>query len=149
MSGHDGRLRRRKINDLSSHTDHRRSSCCQKSHGSFRLSSGEYRGETMTEERAAAGGGAAASAAPANSSGPITPATALQRHVEWLEFALAAARSEEAFRVGRLDKASKKNRQKRSSRLTDVRDEIEELSALVRAIHDLQVPTTSATTPRR
>src|SRR4051794_24250593 len=56
------------------------------------LSTGEYRGETMTEDRddvgSATGAGASASSAPANSSGPISPATALQRHVEWLEFAL-------------------------------------------------------------
>src|SRR5215212_1565257 len=39
-------------------------------------------------------------------SGSLTPAAALKRHVEWLEFALAAARSEETYRSGRLEKAT-------------------------------------------
>ena len=34
----------------------------------------------------------------------MTPEAALGRHVEWLEFALAAARSEETWRVARLDR---------------------------------------------
>ncbi|MEO5940348.1 MAG: hypothetical protein ABIZ72_05270, partial [Candidatus Limnocylindrales bacterium] len=38
----------------------------------------------------------------------LSPAAALARHIEWLEFALAAARSEESWRVGRLDKANRK-----------------------------------------
>jgi len=70
--------------------------------------------------------------------GPITPAGALARHVEWLEFALATARSEELWRAGRLDKAPKKSRDKRALRLAEVRDEIAELAALVEAIHQVQ-----------
>jgi hypothetical protein len=68
----------------------------------------------------------------------MTPEAALARHVEWLEFALAAARSEETWRAGRLQKATKRNRDRRATRLVEVRDEIEELSALLAAIRDLQ-----------
>jgi len=68
----------------------------------------------------------------------MTPEAALARHVEWLEFALAAARSEETWRAGRLEKATKRNRDRRATRLVEVRDEIEELSALLAAIRDLQ-----------
>jgi len=58
------------------------------------------------------------------SRGAITPALALARHVEWLDFALAAARSEETWRAARLKKATKKTLDKRTSRLAEVRDEI-------------------------
>ena len=68
----------------------------------------------------------------------MTPEAALGRHVEWLEFALAAARSEETWRVARLDKANKRNRDRRATRLDEVRDEIEELDALLVAIRELQ-----------
>ena len=68
----------------------------------------------------------------------ITPAAALKRHIEWLEYALGAARAEEAARVGRLDTATKKNREKRTVRLAEVRDEVSELTALLRGIRDLQ-----------
>jgi hypothetical protein len=68
----------------------------------------------------------------------ITPGAALGRHIEWLEFALAAARSEESWRVARVEKATKKNRDKRATRLDEVRDEILELAALVDAIRGLQ-----------
>ena len=78
----------------------------------------------------------------------ITPAAALARHVEWLEFALAAARSEEAWRTGRLDKATKKSRDKRTARLADVRDEIAELAALIAGIRGLQAPTGPRATAR-
>ena len=73
----------------------------------------------------------------------VTPAAALGRHVEWLEFALAAARSEESWRVARLEKATKKSRDKRTSRLAEVREEIAELTALVAAIRGLQAGTGS------
>ena len=39
----------------------------------------------------------------ATGTGAITPAAALARHIEWLDFALAAARSEEAWRAARQD----------------------------------------------
>ena len=68
----------------------------------------------------------------------MTPAAALARHLEWLEFALAAARSEETWRAARLTRATKKSRDKRTLRLAEVRDEIAELSALVSAIRGLQ-----------
>ena len=68
----------------------------------------------------------------------MTPEAALGRHVEWLEFALAAARSEETWRVARLEKANKRNRDRRATRLDEVRDEIEELDALLVAIRELQ-----------
>ena len=76
----------------------------------------------------------------------VTPAAALARHVEWLEFALAAARSEESWRVARLEKATKKSRDKRTSRLAEVREEIAELSALVTAIRGLQARPASRST---
>lgn len=39
----------------------------------------------------------------------MTPAAAVTRHVEWLEFALAAARDEETRRRERLGRATDKN----------------------------------------
>jgi hypothetical protein len=75
---------------------------------------------------------------PAASGGAITPAVALARHVEWLDFALAAARSEETWRAARLKKATKKTLDKRTSRLAEVRDEIAELAALILAIRGLK-----------
>ncbi|HEU4573298.1 MAG TPA: hypothetical protein VFR93_11480, partial [Candidatus Limnocylindrales bacterium] len=47
----------------------------------------------------------------------MTPEAALARHVEWLEFALAAAKSEATWRASRLEKATKKNLAKRTARL--------------------------------
>jgi DNA-binding protein HU-beta len=84
----------------------------------------------------AAGAKRTSAAAPTRStvSAAITPAAALARHIDWLEFALAAARSEEAWRVARLEKSTKKSRDKRTSRLAEVRSEIAELGALVVAI---------------
>jgi len=76
---------------------------------------------------------------------PMTPAAALARHLEWLEYALTAAREEEDRRRGRLDKATPKNRDKRAVRLAEVRAEVDELSALVQGIKDLQTATTPAT----
>jgi hypothetical protein len=72
------------------------------------------------------------------SRGAITPALALARHVEWLDFALAAARSEETWRAARLKKATKKTLDKRTLRLAEVRDEIAELAALIQAIRGLK-----------
>ena len=69
---------------------------------------------------------------------PMTPAAALARHLEWLEYALTAAREEEDRRRGRLDRATPKNRDKRAVRLAEVRAEVDELSALVQGIKDLQ-----------
>ena len=77
----------------------------------------------------------------------MTPAAALSRHVDWLEFALAAARSEETWRAARLDKATKKNREKRLARIAEVRDEIEELAALLEAIKGLQARAARRSTP--
>jgi len=76
----------------------------------------------------------------------ITPAAALARHIEWLEFALAAARSEETWRAGRLEKATKKSRDKRALRLAEVRDEIAELTALIDGIRGLRAGATSRST---
>ena len=76
---------------------------------------------------------------------PMTPAAALARHLEWLEYALTAAREEEDRRRGRLDKATSKNRDKRAVRLAEVRAEVDELSALVQGIKDLQTVAAPAT----
>ena len=80
------------------------------------------------------------------SRGAITPALALARHVEWLDFALAAARSEETWRAARLKKATKKTLDKRTSRLAEVRDEIAELAALIQAIRGLRPSAASRST---
>lgn len=107
----------------------------------------------MTERTNTSGKGSAPSADagnPAKTNAPATsdwtPEAALARHVEWLEFALAAARSEESWRVARLEKATKKSRDKRHSRLAEVREEIGELTALVEAIHGLQARKVSRST---
>ncbi len=80
---------------------------------------------------------------------PMTPAAAVARHVEWLEFALAAARDEETRRKGRLDKASDKNRDKRTSRLAEVTAEVRELGALVTGLKALQKPARARKSPTR
>jgi hypothetical protein len=69
---------------------------------------------------------------------PMSPTTAVARHVEWLEFALAAARDEEVRRRGRLDNATTKNRDKRTVRLAEVSAEVVELAALVTGLKVLQ-----------
>jgi len=74
----------------------------------------------------------------ANPPTSTTPAAALARHLEWLEFALAAARDEESRRQGRLERASDKNRDKRTVRLAEVSAEVRELAALVQGIKELQ-----------
>jgi hypothetical protein len=71
---------------------------------------------------------------------PMSPTAAVARHLEWLEFALAAARDEEARRKGRLDKATSKNRDKRTVRLAEVSAEVVELSALVTGLKSLRGP---------
>ena len=68
----------------------------------------------------------------------LTPAAAVTRHIEWLEFALAAARDEETRRRERLAKASAKNRDKRTIRLAEVTAEVRELEALVQGLKSLQ-----------
>jgi len=82
----------------------------------------------------------AAADVPARAESPerMTPAAALARHLEWLDFALAAARAEAAWRQGRLDKASKRNRAKRQERLAEVNAEVVELSALIEALAELR-----------
>src|SRR4051812_8685666 len=70
----------------------------------------------------------------------VDPAAALARHVEWLQFALAAARSEETWRAARLDKATRKSHAKRTTRLAEIRVEVAELAALLAAIQGLQTP---------
>src|SRR4029079_13265200 len=70
------------------------------------------RGGPMTEQPAA-GTKASTASQPA---AKMTPEAALARHIEWLEFALAAARSEETCRAGRLEKATKRNRDRRATR---------------------------------
>jgi DNA-binding protein HU-beta len=72
---------------------------------------------------------------------PMTPTAAVARHIEWLEYALAAARDEEVRRQGRLDKASTKNREKRVIRLAEVRAEVVELAALVTGLKGIQAKT--------
>ena len=69
---------------------------------------------------------------------PMTPTAAVARHLEWLEYALAAARDEQVRRQGRLDKATPKNRDKRGIRLAEVTAEVVELSALVTGLKGLQ-----------
>jgi hypothetical protein len=77
---------------------------------------------------------------PTASPKPMSPAAALARHLEWLEYALAAARDEELRRQGRLDRATDKNRDKRAVRLAEVTAEVVELAALVKGMKDLQRP---------
>jgi hypothetical protein len=77
-------------------------------------------------------------AAPAWPVGRMTPTIAVTRHLEWLDYALAAARAEESWRRDRLAKASKSNLAKRETRLADVIAEIVELSALITGLRDLQ-----------
>jgi hypothetical protein len=81
---------------------------------------------------------------PTASPKPMSPSAALARHVEWLEYALAAARDEELRRQGRLDRATDKNRDKRAVRLAEVTSEVVELAALVKGIKDLQRPAPAA-----
>jgi hypothetical protein len=71
---------------------------------------------------------------------PMSPTAAVARHLEWLEFALAAARDEEARRKGRLDNATPKNLDKRTVRLAEVSAEVVELSALVTGLKNLRGP---------
>jgi hypothetical protein len=78
---------------------------------------------------------------------PMSPTAAVARHLEWLEFALAAARDEEARRKGRLDKATPKNRDKRTVRLAEVSAEVVELSALVTGLKNLRGPGATARKP--
>jgi len=68
----------------------------------------------------------------------MTPVAAVVRHVEWLEFALAAARDEETRRRERLAQATDKNREKRTVRLAEVTAEVRELGALVQGLKNLQ-----------
>jgi hypothetical protein len=103
-------------------------------------------GEPVSDPKSEATKGHARSTAAA---GAVTPAAALARHLEWLDFALAAARSEESWRVARLEKATKKSRDKRTSRLTEVREEISELTALVAAIRGLQARKAPRTPARK
>lgn len=79
----------------------------------------------------------------------MTPAAALARHVEWLDFALGAATAEERWRRERLAKATKGNRAKRTDRLAEVVAEIEELTALLTGIRDLERRDPPASTARR
>jgi hypothetical protein len=72
----------------------------------------------------------------------MTPTAAVARHLEWLEFALAAARDEEVRRQGRVERATDKNRQKRSVRLAEVTAEVRELAALVTGLKDIQAKAT-------
>ena len=74
----------------------------------------------------------------------MTPTAALKRHLEWHEYALGAASAEESYRAGRLEKATKANRDKRAARLGEVREEVEELTALLRGIRDLQARSKSS-----
>jgi hypothetical protein len=80
----------------------------------------------------------------------LTPTAAVARHVEWLEYALAAARDEEVRRQGRLDRATDKNREKRQIRLAEVTAEVRELGALVSGLKVLQTRATRLTAgPKR
>ncbi|MBA2382715.1 MAG: hypothetical protein H0V73_11450, partial [Chloroflexi bacterium] len=75
----------------------------------------------------------------------MTPAAALARHLEWLDFALGAATAEETWRRDRLAKATKRNKVKREERLAEVRAEIAELGALIAGLRDLQTRATPTT----
>jgi hypothetical protein len=77
----------------------------------------------------------------------MTPVAAVARHVEWLEFALAAARDEETRRRERLGRATDKNREKRTVRLAEVTAEVRELAALVQGLKGLQARPTTASRP--
>jgi hypothetical protein len=79
---------------------------------------------------------------------PMTPPAAVARHLEWLEFALAAARDEEARRQGRLERATNKNREKRTIRLAEVSAEVRELAALVTGLKGLQAKSPRGGTTR-
>ncbi len=79
----------------------------------------------------------------------MTPGAAVARHLEWLEFALAAARDEEARRRERLGQAINKNREKRTVRLAEVTAEVRELAALVKGVKDLQSKATAPVTAGR
>jgi hypothetical protein len=68
----------------------------------------------------------------------MTPVAAVVRHLEWLEFALAAARDEETRRRERLGRATDKNRDRRTVRLAEVSAEVRELGALVKGLKELQ-----------
>ena len=76
---------------------------------------------------------------------PTPPAAAVARHLEWLEYALNAARDEETRRKGRLERATDKNRDKRSVRLAEVRAEVRELDALVKGIKELNARPAAST----
>jgi hypothetical protein len=104
------------------------------------------------------GGAAAGTAKPRTGNGApspaivpaaIEPAAAVARHLEWLEFALAAARSEVSWRQDRLAKSTKKNRIKRTDRLADVDDEVAELTALLAGLRALLARPERAPRPRR
>jgi hypothetical protein len=79
----------------------------------------------------------------------MTPAVAVTRHLEWLDYALAAARAEESWRRGRLAKATKRNRLKRETRLAEVVAEIDELAALLIGLRALQKPAAARKPTRR
>ena len=81
--------------------------------------------------------------------GPMTPTIAVTRHLEWLDYALAAARAEEGWRRGRLEKATNKNRAKRETRLAEVVAEIDELAALLVGLRAIQKPAAARGTSRR
>jgi hypothetical protein len=74
----------------------------------------------------------------ASPAGRMTPTIAVTRHLEWLDYALAAARAEESWRRDRLAKATKSNLAKRETRLAEVLAEIVELSALITGLRGLQ-----------
>jgi hypothetical protein len=80
--------------------------------------------------------------------GRMTPTIAVTRHLEWLDYALAAARAEESWRRDRLAKSSKSNLAKRETRLAEVVAEIVELSALITGLRDLQRGASKPTTTR-
>ena len=80
--------------------------------------------------------------------GATTPAAAVARHLEWLEYALEAARDEERRRQGRLERATDKNREKRIVRLGEVTAEIRELEALVKGLRDLRTKAAAASASR-
>ena len=79
---------------------------------------------------------------------PVRPAAAVARHLEWLDFALAAARDEETRRRGRLEHATDKNRERRTARLAEVSAEVRELDALVGGLRNLQARAATTATRR-
>ena len=97
-----------------------------------------------------AGAAADPAASDTSDAAAVSPADAVARHLEWLEFSLGAARAELSWREDRLAKATKRNRDKRTHRLGEIRAEVGELTALLAGLRELAArPAPKARTPKR